>query len=165
MPGTQHSIPPDVIYQKVVADSQFSLHYLRIVDAVVDGATNLRNNAETSESAIMQVLAVLQNGGFEKPLDPTGALASLAVSAEAVVKEAISALREHDDALEGPAFSGEHVEAMSDSSQGAIHALERLHDAMVDLRWAIVEHDADLEEPEDKAFETVEELVADLKNL
>ena len=54
---------------------------------------------------------------------------------------------------------------MSDSSQDAIHALEKLHDAMVDLRWAIVEHDADLEEPEDKAFKTVEELVADLKSL
>lgn len=165
MPETQHSVPPDVIYQKVVADSRFSLHYLRRVDAVVNETTKMRENAETSEAAIMQVLAVLRNGGFEEPLDPTGALASPAASAEAVVKEAISVLRELDDALEGPAFSGEHAEAMSDSSQDAIHALEKLHDAMVDLRWAIVEHDADLEEPEDKAFKTVEELVADLKSL
>ena len=165
MPGTQHSIPLNIIYQKVVADSEFSLHYLRLVDAVVDGTINMRNNAETSESAIMQALAELQDGGFEEPLDPTDSLASLAASAEVSVKKAISALRGLDHAFEGSAFSGEHVEAMSDSSQDAVHALERLHDAMVDLRWAIIEHDADLEEPEDKAFETVEELVADLKNL
>ena len=87
MPETQHSVPPDVIYQKVVADSRFSLHYLRRVDAVVNETTKMRENAETSEAAIMQVLAVLQNGGFEEPLDPTGALASPAASAEAVVKE------------------------------------------------------------------------------
>ena len=61
-------------------------------------------------------------------------------------------------------MSAEHVEDVSEGNKEAIVALQKLHDSMVDLRWAIIEHDADLEEPEGEAFDNVEGLVADLKS-
>ena len=169
MPGIQRSIPRlDIIYEKVEADSRFSIHYLRIlrmVDAFVDVSTNMRDNAETAELAIRQVLTRLsENDGCGEPIDPTGDFASRAGSAEGVVKHSITALHEIVETLKTPAIADEHVEAMRGSSEAAIYAFQKLHDAMVDLRWAVMEHDANLEQPEDKVFEGVEDLIADLKS-
>ena len=58
----------------------------------------------------------------------------------------------------------EHAEEVFVSYEDAIGALQQLHDAMVDLRWAVLEHDADLEEPKGKAFDNVEDLFADLRS-
>ena len=166
MPALQQPVLPlEVIYGKVVADSQFSLHYLRAVNAAINVATIVRNNAETSEKACTQILALLaDSGGFKKPIDSAGNLASASVSAETTVKETIRAFQDLDGVLDGSTIAAEHAEDVSVSNEEAIGALQKLHDALVDLRWAVIEHDADLEEPEGKAFDNVEDLVADLRS-
>ena len=162
MQATQASLPRlEVIYNRVKADSQFSLDRLRAVDAVVDVATDARNSAETIEKACRQILAHLaKTGGYDKPIDPTGKLTPESEAAEAVVKQTILAFQGSD----WPMLSEAHAEYMSAGNEEAIGALQRLHDAMVDLRWAVIEHDADLEEPEEEAFDNVADLVADLKS-
>lgn len=56
MSTSQEGIPPlEPIYRKVEADSRFSLHYLKTVDAVIAVAINLRNDAETAESVIERI--------------------------------------------------------------------------------------------------------------
>ena len=97
-------------------------------------------------------------------MDPEGAMESLAASAEGLVKEAISVLRGFDDVLEEAPIPTDDAEAMSGGNREAIVALQRLHDSMVDLRWAVLEHDADLEEPEGKVFDNVKDFVVDLKS-
>ena len=166
MPATQYSVPLlEVIYEKVEADSQFSLYYLRAVDAVINVATDVRNNAATAALAIDQFLAWLaEPAGHIEPIDPTHKLAALSASGEATVEKVISAIHEMDDVWEGSSISSEHAEDVSVSNEEAIGALEKLHDAMVDLRWAVLEHDADVEEPEGQAFDNVEDLVADLRS-
>ena len=165
MSTLHEGIPPlEPIYRKVEADSRFSLHYLKTVDAVVAVTVNLRNDAETAEKIIERIVArIADSGGFSKPIDPESTLSSLAASAEGVVKEAISAVRDLVDALDRPMFPGEDAGEMSKTSEEAFGALQSLHDRMVDLRWAVLEHDADLETPDDKVYDDVEELVADLK--
>jgi len=88
----------------------------------------------------------------------------MSASAEKAVKEAIAALQEFDGALDESMLSSEDAAEVSEGNGEAIAALQRLHDLMVDLRWAIVEHDANFEEPEDKTFNNVEDLVVDLNN-
>lgn len=158
-------IPPlEPIYRKVEADSRFSLHYLKTVDAVIAVTINLRNDAETADKVIEQIVSrIVDSGGFSKPIDPENTLAPLAASAEDGVREAISAVRDFADALEGSTFTGEDAREVSRAGEEAIGALRSLHDRMVDLRWAVLEHDADLEAPDDKVYDDVEELVADLK--
>ncbi len=58
----------------------------------------------------------------------------------------------------------EHAVEVSERNEEAIGALQKLHDALVDLRWAVIEHDADLEKPEGEAFDNVESLVADMRS-
>ena len=166
MPATQDSVPPlEIIYEKVEADSQFTLYYLRAVDAVINVATDVRNNAATAALAIDQFLARLaEPAGYDEPIDPTHKLAALSASGEATVKKVISAIHEMDGAWEGSSISPEHAEDVSVSNKETIGALEKLHDAMVDLRWAVLEHDADVEEPEGQAFDNVEDLVTDLSS-
>ena len=166
MPATQDCVPLlKVIYEKVEADSRFSLHYLRAVDAVINVATDVRNNAATVALAIDQFLARLaEPAGFDEPIDPTHKFAALSASGEATVKKVISAIHEMDDAWEGSSILAEHAEEVSVSNEEAIGTLEKLHDAMVDLRWAVIEHDADLEEPEGEAIDNVEDLTADLRS-
>ena len=88
----------------------------------------------------------------------------MSASAEKAVKVAIAALKEFDGALDESMLSAEDAAEVSESNDEAIAALRRLHGLMVDLRWAIIEHDANLEEPEDKTFNNVEDLIADLKS-
>ena len=158
----QTSIPSlEVIYRKVEADSQFTLDYLRAVDAVITLATNVRNNAEIAEELCTKILTVItESGGFEEPIDATGQLETKSVSAEVVVRKTILALQ----ALDGSKLPKEHAEDVSVSNEEAIGALQKLHDALVELRWAVIEHDADLEEPEGKTFDNAEDLVADLRS-
>ena len=61
-------------------------------------------------------------------------------------------------------ISEAYVEAMAGSNDEAVRALQKLHDSMVELRWAVIEHDADLEEPEGKEIDNIEELIADLRS-
>lgn len=162
MQAAQTDVPRlEVIYNRVRADSQFSLDYLRVVESVSDAVMDARNNAEATGKACKLILTHLtKTGGYDKPLDPTGKLTPKSVRAEAIVKKTILALQEIDWLV----FSTAHAEEMSERSDEAIAALQELHDAMVDLRWAIIEHDADLEEPEVEAFDNVEDLVADLRS-
>ena len=162
MQATQSSMPSlEVIYRKVEADSQFTLDYLRAVDAAISLAINVRNNAEIAEEVCIKVVTFLtESGGPEEPIDPTGELAPKSISAEAVVKKTILALQ----SLDGSMLPKEHAEEVSVSNQEAISALQKLHDALVDLRWAVIEHDADLDEPEGKVFDNVEDLIADLRS-
>ena len=165
MTEIQHSTPPlEIIYKKVEADSRFSLHYLNAVDAVIDVANDFRKEAENAERACNQFMAWLdESGGYEEPFDATGDLATTSVAAEAIVKEVILALQKLDDKFAKSVFV-EDAEEMSGSNKDAISALQRLHDSMVDLRWAFIEHDADLEEAEGKSFDNVEDLIADLRS-
>lgn len=162
MQAAQASIPSlEVIYDRVKADSQFSLDYLRALDAVIDVVIDARNNAETIEKVCSQILAHLaETGGYDNPLDPNGKLTPKSVSAEAAVRETILALHN----LDWSRLPAEHAEEVSERNGEAITALQKLYDALVDLRWAIIEHDADLEEPEDKAFDNVDDLIADLRS-
>lgn len=166
MPAAQQSVEDlEVIYAKVQADSRFSLYYLREVDAAVDAATDVRNDAQTAQRAIKQFLSHLaESGGCEKPIDPADKLATISAAAEAAVKKTIRALQGHEGSWEGSSISAEHAEDVSEGNKEAIVALQKLHDSMVDLRWAVIEHDADLEEPEGEAFDNVEGLVASLKS-
>lgn len=151
----------ELIYNRVEADSQFSLDYLRAVDFVVDAVVDARNNAEATGKACNLILAHLaKTGGYETPLDPTGELTPKSVAAEATVKKTLFALQEVDWSV----LPAEHAEEMSARSEEAIAALQKLHDALVDLRWAVLEHDADLEEPEGKTFGNVDDVIADLRN-
>ena len=97
-------------------------------------------------------------------MDPNGSLESLAASAEDLVKEAISVLRGFDDVLEDSSIPTDDAETMSGGNNEAISCLQSLHDTMVDLRWAVLEHDADLEEPEGEVFKNVEDFLSDLKS-
>ena len=154
-----------IIYEKVQADSRFSLYYLRAVDAAIDTATDVRNFAQSVEPAIKKFLSKLdESGGYKEPIDPEGTLASISASSEAAIKEAIHALQEIDDAWEKSQIPVEHAEEVFEGNGQAIDALQKLHDAMVDLRWAVLEHDADLEEPTGKAFDNVEDLFSDLRS-
>ena len=166
MPAVQHSVEDlEIIYDKVRADSRFSLHYLRALDAAIDVTTDVSSDAQTTERAIKQFFARLEkSGGYEEPIDPEGKLASSSASAEAAVKKTIRALQESGETWEKSAVSEEHAEEVRERIEEAIVALQILHDSMVDLRWAVVEHDADLEEPEGEAFDNVKDLVADLRS-
>ena len=166
VPAIAHSASPlKVIYQKVEADSRFSLYCLHVVDTAVNVATVARNSAETAEQAVKQVLVQLtESDGFDQLIDPKGKLASMSASAEKVVKEAIVALQGFDGALGKSVLSEEDAAEVSVNNDEAISALQRLHDLMVDLRWTIIEHDANLEEPAEKTFDNAEDLIADLKS-
>lgn len=163
MAATPAELPLEVVYTKVRADSQLSLYYLRAVDVVLDGTTEARNNAETAERAVRHFTQLVESGNFDRPIDQEGGLEEVAALAETTVRDLIQATQKLHDSLLQSVIPKDDAEVLSESSEGAIYALQKLHDAMVDLRWAVVEHDADLEKPSDQRFGSAEELIAELR--
>ena len=165
MSTIQHSVEDlKVIYDKVRVDSRLSLQNLRVVDVTVHAATHARNSAQTGERSIEQFLAELdESGGYVEAIDPKNKLAVKSASAEAYVKNLIMAFKDLGKTWRDSSIYAAHAEDVSERIEEAIVALQKQHDKLVDLRWAIMEHDADLDEPVGKAYDNVEDLFANLK--
>ena len=166
MPVVQSSVVSlEDIYRKVEADSRFSLQYLRVVDAIVDVTTFVRNNAETCENAIKITLSKLAElNGLDKPLDSKSELLKKSISAEKKLKQLIASLQELGETIKRSEVLTNDAEELSFGIEEAVDALTELHNSMVDLRWTVIEHDADLEKPKGKTYGSVEELITDLKS-
>ena len=95
-----------------------------------------------------------------KPLDPDGDLAEHLEEVERFIEEEAGELGRWSGAGAGT----HHAVARVCSS--TVTALRRLHDAAVRLRWAVLEHDADLAEVSSQSYapSEINKLIADLES-
>lgn len=64
-----------------------------------------------------------------------------------------------------PELDGDHKVAVVDEYAESIAAISDLYGAITELKWAVGEHDADLERPEDAVFSDKDKLRAYLATL
>jgi hypothetical protein len=94
-----------------------------------------------------------------KTIDADGTLCALFEELEENLNRLHSCLlKKKSLALEAPELNGDHKDSIVGEYTNAINAIGHLHNEIIELRWAVGEHDADLETPENIAFSTAKAL-------
>lgn len=88
-----------------------------------------------------------------KIIDADGTLCALFEELEGNLQRLHSCLlKKKKNALDAPELNGDHKDAIVEEYANAISAIGDLHNEIIELRWAVGEHDADLEAPENTTF-------------
>lgn len=118
-------------------------HYIGSVQHLVEGATGLLKSCEPT-----------------KPLDPDGILTEHLEEVEQFIEEGVGELGRWSDA------GAETHHAVARACSSTVTALRRLHDATVRLRWAVLEHDANLAEVSSQSYapSEINKLIADMES-
>lgn len=146
--------------------SQRSLTLLRAVDMTIDALTWIENQAGSTISFVDKVTSAIKTCNRTYKIDPNNLVTSAVLTSEEASVSLYNILMEkRGHALAAAELDGENKEAVVDAYNRATSTVADLHNSFADLRWAIGEHDADLEEPTGKPLSTTEEIAAYLDDL
>lgn len=140
-----------------------SLELLQAVEVTVDALCDLQRRMRDHPTKVINLTEEVRARG-DTVLDRDGAIADLMEETEKALKLGVAILRaQMSSAYRDPALRGDNEDAVVSEYEAAIALLTDLHNAMVELRWAVLEHDADLEVPSDQVFQSHEALMKELK--
>ncbi len=143
-----------------------NIRLLKAIEQTVDWLVWLQSRTKADADFAAKAAEHLKNCERVKAVDEDGTLCSLFEEVESGLERLRQLLIEkHDAARKSPELKGEHGDAVVDEYTASITAVSDLHNLMCDLRWAVGEHDADLEQPSGPAICSPEELKAYLKTL
>lgn len=123
-----------------------SLELLKAVDMTVEALAALQSQGREALALARGCADAVKQCEPESVIDPEFVRCKEIETAEqalAVERETLRlklAAARDDDRLRG-----DHEDSVVTEYEGAIEVCEALHDALVDLRWAVLEHDADLD--------------------
>lgn len=147
----------------VSSASATNLKLLSDIEKTVEWLAALQKQAESAAVYAEKFRKAIASCAPVKVIDPDNSIHDTIVQAEARLSEVVAILSmKRQSALDDPALRGEHEETVVSEYDQTIKAFKMLHDGMVELRWAIMEHDADLDVTVGKAYSSAEELVKDL---
>jgi hypothetical protein len=132
--------------ETVAAANQKSLDLLRAVEATVTTLGLRERFLREFGIELSRQAERLRTGPRTKVVDPEGEVTASLQRAEAVV----NALRDEllikcEAAAADPRLDDDDRSCLEDGFRSAIDAAADLHNALVDARWTIGEHDADLQ--------------------
>ena len=135
--------------------SQRSLTLLRAVDMTIDALAWTEKQTESTVTFIEKVASSIKSCERTRPIDPDNIVTSAVLTSEETSIALYNILLEKKGhALAAAELDGDNKDAVVEAYNNSITAVADLHNAFVDLRWAIGEHDADLEEPTGKPLST-----------
>jgi hypothetical protein len=124
---------------------------LPAVESTVDALTKLHNALTHITFITISTTNLLNECELEKAMDADNMMTEGLEDAEQGLRDAVDILRQKRAAAEADAvLDGENERRVVSACERAVVALEGLHDAVVDFRWAIMEHDSSLEHPTDE---------------
>lgn len=133
-----------------------SLSLLSAIDETVDWLAGMQKDAAGGLAMGEWILKNLPGCNFM--LDPKGELRDLYIQAEGKQKEVIELLSNKRKAAQlDRRLNSYHAETLASEFTSTIESIAQLHDLLVELRWALVEHDANLETPVGKPCSSAEE--------
>ncbi|NMG45208.1 hypothetical protein GPA22_15935 [Aromatoleum toluvorans] len=157
---------PEAVHQfcGVVSDScAANLTLLRAIDDTVDWLADLSNESATAAAKAGRFAELICKAEPEEEIDPDDITADTILKAENAIERLIEQFRaRRQSAVEDRELTGDHEACILDAYELAIESFQQLHSAMTSLRWAIMEHDADLA-PVSGPFDSVEQMLSILK--
>ena len=139
--------------------SQKSLTLLRAIDLTIDALVWIEDQAGPTVVFIEKAVANIKVCDRKCKLDPKDVATSAALTSEETSVALYNLLiQKRKFAIAARELDGDDKAAVVEAYNRAIAAVADLHNAFADLRWAIGEHDADLEEPTGKPLSTAKEI-------
>ena len=141
-----------------------SLHILNAVDKVVDKTLADQRTLSGLVGIAQSLTESIENCDREAMIDPDGEGAAACEKTERGMRTVVASLENRiASAVADPKLISDNQTAVVTEFENLMAVAKALHDAMVGLRWAVMEHDADLDSDDGKVFNTAEELIADLR--
>lgn len=139
--------------------SQRSLTLLRAVDMTIDALAWIEKQTGSTIEFIEKVSGTIKSCKRTRLIDPDNLVASVVLTSEdASVSLYNILLEKRGYALAAAELDCDNKDAVVEAYNNSIAAVAGLHNAFVDLRWAIGEHDVDLEEPTGEPLSTPEKI-------
>lgn len=146
--------------------SQKSLTLLRAIDLTINALVWVESQAGPTINFVEKEIVAINSCERTCKIDPNNVVSSAAITAEeASVGLYNLLLKKRTFAVAASELNGDDKEAVVEAYNRAIAAVADLHNSFADLRWAIGEHDADLEEPTGKPLTTPEKIAEYLDGL
>jgi hypothetical protein len=139
--------------------SQKSLTLLRAIDLTIDALVWIETQSAPTVAFIEKVTTGIKVCNRTCKVDPKDVVTSAVLTAEETSVALYDVLlKKRAFAIAARELDGDNKEAVVEAYNHAIAAVADLHNAFAELRWAIGEHDADLEEPTGNALSTSAEI-------
>jgi len=143
-----------------------NIRLLKAIEQTVDWLIWIQNRAKADAKFAEKAADYIKTCERIKAIDVDGTLCTLLEEVEGDLQRLHQLLLNKRNAARGaPELKGEHRTTVVDEYTEAISAIAELHNLMTRLRWAIGEHDADLEIPIGPNISSPSELEAYLKTL
>ena len=143
-----------------------NIRLLKSIEQTVDWLVWVQNRAKADAAFAAKAADHLKKCDRVKPIDEDGTLCALFEEVESGLQGLHQLLIDKRDvARRAPELMDDHKTAVVDEYTAAIASVADLHNLMIDLRWAVGEHDADLEQPLGPAISSVEGAKAYLESL
>ena len=140
-----------------------NLDTLRSIETTVFWLSVIQKHANANFGLAIKVAEALKICGRVAPIDVEDKLSGTIETVESRLNDIYNLLISmRDTDLEAAELDGPDKVLIVDEYTSAITAVADLHNAMTDLRWAVMEHDADLEKDTGKTFTDVNEMFADM---
>ena len=143
-----------------------NIRLLKAIEQTVDWLVWLQNRAKADAQFAEKAAGHFKTCERLKPVDADRTLYTLLEEVEGDLQKLHQLLIDKRNAASrAPELNGDHRTVVVDEYTAAISAIAELHNLMTDLRWAIGEHDADLEKPTGPNISSSSDLETYLKTL
>jgi len=142
--------------------STANLALLKAIDETVGWLSAIQKEVEGFLGKAHKFTEFIKSCDRKAEIDRDDEISACILLAEKNVRGLVEFLsRKRQAALDDPGLTGSHEKTVVSEYNQTIEKYSELHDAMLDLRWAIMEHDADLSKVS-RDYADVEELIKDL---
>ena len=145
--------------REVRDDSTRSLDLLRAIDATLANLARLRKKLDADTEFAAGLLDALTAKQGRPPIDPDDKLCEVLLEAQRGVERLHATLLSKQRSAETDADLRDE-DGIADVYAEVVASAAALHNKLNDLRWAVGEHDADLETPSEQTLSTSAEIDA-----
>jgi len=128
--------------------AETSIELLNNIERTVDSLSMAQRTFESLGREIYTLAGNVQAISSGSTFDPNGEVVDCFEKAETETAQYVEVLEARKDSTkEDPQLRGDHEDNIVMEFERTIDRVLNCHNALIELRWALLEHDADLDEP------------------
>lgn len=137
-----------------------SLYILRAVEETVEDLCALQRDVETMTNKAREGQRAIADNHGDKLIDESGDMVDALESIESDLRTLYEILEQkRQSAINDNQLTGDHEDSVVTEYERAMELVSDWYAANRDFRWAVMEHDADFDEPAGQSYGTAEELI------
>lgn len=146
------------------ATGSASLNLLRDIDRTIDALLGTQKAGRGLIELVTGITETINSSPCDQPLDTDNVVESILVAAENELRGFLDILvQKRHSAISAPELQGDHGESIVTEYDSTVDIFETLLSLHIDLKWAYMEHEAELEEAVGEVFASPDDIIRALK--